>query len=210
MRGTNNPHQQASQHIHKGRKEERGLPYSKDECALQLLGKQHKTTEREHRHHLMRHSKCLWRLNCQGLNDKYMLLVVEWFHWLPWGALWLPAVFHLSLKVLAANVVICLGCLLWLVCLCSLPCLGLDLGVPLLCCFFSLFLYFLLSCYISLGEICITIMLPCAIYGHAMVDRQTCTSTPCKNRAMSDLKCNGFTVAQTPNLEICCLNFCRF
>lgn len=148
MRGTNNPHQQASQHIHKGRKEERGLAYSKDECALQLLGKQHKTTEREHRHHLMRHSKCLWRLNCQGLNDKYMLLVVEWFHWLPWGALWLPAVFHLSLKVLAANVVICLGCLLWLVCLCTLPRLVLSwfgLGSPT-----SMLLFFTLSVFLAI------------------------------------------------------------
>lgn len=54
--GTNNPHQQASQHTHKGRT---GLGYSKDECAFQLLGTQHKTSEREHRHHLMRHSKCL-------------------------------------------------------------------------------------------------------------------------------------------------------
>lgn len=67
-----------------GKKEREGLGYSKDECALQLLGTQHKTSEREHRHHLMRHSKCLQGTELpRGKWQIYVVGGTEWFCWLP-------------------------------------------------------------------------------------------------------------------------------
>lgn len=62
------------------------------------------------------------RLLCHGLNDKYMLLVIGVrFYWLSRGSLSLPALFYLSLKMLAGNVVIYLGCLLCLVRVFTVP-----------------------------------------------------------------------------------------
>lgn len=75
--GTNNPHQQASQHTHKGGKKERDWVIPKMNVPCSFWAHNTKLAKGN--------IGIIWwgipnvsrGLNCQGLNDKYMLLVVE-------------------------------------------------------------------------------------------------------------------------------------
>lgn len=75
--GTNNPHQQASQHIHKGRRKERDWVIPKMNVPHSFWARNTKPVKGN--------IGIIWwgipnvpgELDCWGLNDKYMLLVVE-------------------------------------------------------------------------------------------------------------------------------------